>query len=112
MAETHWGAKVIDQLAKDLRSEFSGVQGFSRRNLYYVKKFYEFFTAFSEREQIVPPTGAQIESEIMPRGGARTYPPIILQLGGQLPWSHIKILLNKVSEHQEALFYIQRSKKT
>lgn len=109
LAETHWGARIIDQLAKDLCSEFPGVQGFSRRNLYYVKKFYEFYIAFSGREQIVPPTGAQIEPEIMPRSGARTYPPIILQLGGQLPWSHIKILLDKVSEHQKALFYIQKT---
>ncbi|MFA6010156.1 MAG: PDDEXK nuclease domain-containing protein [Desulfobacteraceae bacterium] len=109
LAVTHWGARVIDQLAKDLRSEFPGVQGFSRRNLYYVKRFYEFFTAFSEREHIVPPIGAQTESEIMPRGGAQIYPPIILQLGGQLPWSHIKILIDKVSEPREALFYIQET---
>lgn len=109
LAVTHWGARVIDQLAKDLHSEFPGVQGFSRRNLYYVKRFHEFFTAFSEREHIVPLIGAQTESEIMPRGGAQTYPPIILQLGGQLPWSHIKILIDKVSEPREALFYIQET---
>lgn len=97
LAETDWGAKVIDQLAKDLCSEFPDMQGFSRRNLYYVKKFYEFFSTFSRKEQIVPPSGAQIEPEIMP------------QIGGQLPWSHIKILLDKVSDHSEVLFYIQET---
>jgi hypothetical protein len=28
-----WGAKVIDRLAKDLGTEFPGVEGFSPRNL-------------------------------------------------------------------------------
>ncbi len=47
----------------------------------------------------------------MPLSGAQTYPVIVPQLGGQLPWSHIKILLEKVSDHQEALFYIQQLSK-
>lgn len=29
-----WGAKVTDQLAQDLKKEFHGLKGFSRRNLY------------------------------------------------------------------------------
>jgi len=31
--EEGWGAKVIDQLARDLRHAFPGMQGFSPRNL-------------------------------------------------------------------------------
>jgi hypothetical protein len=61
LEETNWGAKVIDQLAKDLRSEFTDMQGFSRTNLYYVKKFYDVFSAFGSDPLIVPPTGGQIE---------------------------------------------------
>lgn len=62
LEETNWGAKVIDQLAKDLRSEFPAMQGFSRTNLYYVKKFYDVFSAFGNDPLIVPPTGGQIET--------------------------------------------------
>ena len=117
LAETDWGAKVIDQLAKDLSSEFPDTQGFSRRNLYYIKKFYDVFRAFSKDEQFVPPTGAQIKSDvqtdsknlIMPRSGAQTVPSIVQQIGGRLPWSHIKILLDKVSDCQQARFYIQQT---
>ncbi|WP_092122974.1 PDDEXK nuclease domain-containing protein [Desulfonatronum thiosulfatophilum] len=38
-----------------------------------------------------------------------TVPAIIPQIGGQLPWVHIKILLDKVSDHNKALFYIQET---
>ena len=117
LEETNWGAKVIDQLAKDLRSEFPDMQGFSRRNLYYTKKFYEIFNGFPRDSKIVPPTGAQLksipqpedESQTVPRGGAPMIPAIVYQIGGQLPWSHIKILLDKVSDYKEALFYINQT---
>ena len=36
-----WGAKVIDQLSKDLASEFPEMKGFSVRNLKYMRKFAE-----------------------------------------------------------------------
>ncbi|TNJ36046.1 MULTISPECIES: PDDEXK nuclease domain-containing protein [Prosthecochloris] len=117
LAETNWGAKVIDQLAKDLRSEFPDMQGFSRRNLYYTKKFYEVFSAFPRDAEIVPRLGAQLknapqsedERQTVPRGGAQRIPVIVHQIGGQLPWSHIKILLDKVSDYKESLFYINQT---
>lgn len=36
-----WGAKVIDQLAHDLRAEFPHLRGLSRRNLFYMRSFAE-----------------------------------------------------------------------
>ena len=36
-----WGAKVIDQLAKDLTAAFPDMKGFSRRNLLYIRSFAE-----------------------------------------------------------------------
>jgi DUF1016 N-terminal domain len=36
-----WGTKVIDRLAKDLRTEFPGVEGFSPRSLKYMRAFAE-----------------------------------------------------------------------
>ena len=37
--QSGWCAKVIEQLAKDLKSEFTGMQGLSVRNLKYVRQF-------------------------------------------------------------------------
>jgi predicted nuclease of restriction endonuclease-like (RecB) superfamily len=39
---THgWGAKIIDQLSKDLKEAFPDMKGFSTRNLKYMRKFAE-----------------------------------------------------------------------
>ena len=35
-----WGKSVIEKLATDLQSEFSGKQGFSARNLWNIRGFY------------------------------------------------------------------------
>lgn len=45
----------------------------------------------------------------MPQDGEQTVPAIVPRIAGQLPWSHIKILLDKVKDHQEAIFYIQET---
>jgi len=35
-----WGKAVVEQLAADLRSEFLGAHGFSRDNIWRMRKFY------------------------------------------------------------------------
>jgi predicted nuclease of restriction endonuclease-like (RecB) superfamily len=37
--EEGWGAKVIEQLAKDLKLAFPGIRGFSRTSLHYMRQF-------------------------------------------------------------------------
>ena len=51
-----WGTKVIDQLAKDLQYSFPDTQGFSPRNLKYMRAFAE---AWPE-ESIVQQAAAQL----------------------------------------------------
>ena len=76
-----WGSKVIDRLAKDLKREFPDIKGFSRSNLKYMRTF----------------AGAY------PEGG------IGQQLAGQIPWFHNCVLLDKVKDPQERLWYIQQT---
>ena len=52
-----WGAKVIDRLAHDLRTNFPEMKGFSPRNLKYMRTFAE---AWPESE-ICAPAAAQME---------------------------------------------------
>ena len=47
-----------------------------------------------------------MENEIVPQTGAQTVPPVIHLIGGHLPWSHIKIILEKIKDHQETLFLL------
>ncbi|MBW3599948.1 MAG: DUF1016 family protein [Planctomycetes bacterium] len=76
-----WGAKVIDQLSKDLRREFPQMTGLSVRNLKYMRSFAEAWPD----EQIVQQAAAQI------------------------PWFHNCVLLDKVKDSQRRLWYVQKT---
>lgn len=76
-AREGWGAKVIDRLARDLRSEFPDMKGFSRANLMYMRSF----AAVWESEEIVQ------------------------QLVGQIPWGHNIVLITKIKEQEEREWY-------
>ena len=43
-AEERWGAGVVEQVSLDLQQEFPNTDGFSVRNLWYMKKWYLFYT--------------------------------------------------------------------
>ena len=42
--EHSWGTKVIEQLSRDLKTEFPSKSGFSARNLFDTKRFYLFYS--------------------------------------------------------------------
>ena len=67
-ADEGWGSKVVDRLAKDLRSAFPDMSGLSRTNLLYMRAF------------------------------AETWPDeaIVQQVVGQIPWGHNVRLLELV----------------
>ena len=76
-----WGAKVIDQLSRDLRKAFPEMKGFSPRNLGYMKAF----------------------------ASAWPDPEIVQQLAAKIPWFHNCVLLDKVKDPEERTFYIQKT---
>ncbi len=41
-----WGAKVTEQLARDLRGEFPDMEGFSKHNLLYMRQFAKAYPEF------------------------------------------------------------------
>ena len=57
-----WGAKVIDRLAADLRTAFPGIEGFSPRNLKYMRSFADAYPDQSIVQQAVAllPWGHQV----------------------------------------------------
>ena len=42
-AEERWGAGVVEQVSLDLQREFPNAEGFSVRNIWYVKQWYLFY---------------------------------------------------------------------
>ncbi|MCU0376108.1 MAG: PDDEXK nuclease domain-containing protein [Chitinophagaceae bacterium] len=51
-----WGKSVVEQLSKDLQTEFPGIRGFSARNIWRMKTFYEVY----KPNQFLPPLVAEI----------------------------------------------------
>ncbi len=76
-----WGAKVVNQLARDLQQEFPDMKGFSLRNLKYMRAFAE---AYADQE-------------------------FVQQAAAQIPWFHNCVLLEKVKDLQQRLWYIQQT---
>lgn len=72
-----WGAKVIDRLAADLQRGFPGIEGFSPRNLKYMRAF------------------------------AQAWPdePIVQEALARITWYHNLTLLEKVKGREERLWY-------
>ena len=89
-----WGSSVIEQLAKDLKAELPGTSGFSRANLFHIRKFFLFYS--SEKVQQV---ARQMGIAGKPDEG-------LLQILIQIPWGHHILLLSK--DPKEALFYLHQ----
>lgn len=115
--EDRWGEKVITQLSKDLQQALPGVEGLSRTNIYYCKKFY---LLYSQRDRIVHQVGGQLEnteknnaSEIVPQvvgelGTQENLPQVVGLF--QVPWSHHRIIMDRVDgDRNKALFFVRKT---
>lgn len=76
-----WGTGIINRLAADLRAEFPTVKGFSPANLRYMRRFAEAW-----------PDASSIRQR-----------PV-----GELPWSHIIELLDKLDDQKLRDWYAAR----
>jgi predicted nuclease of restriction endonuclease-like (RecB) superfamily len=79
-AQTAWGSKFLEQLAKDLQTAFPGAKGFSVRNLEFIRQF------------------------------AQAYPDeVTKQTVSQLPWGHIIVLMQKVKDPVARAWYVENT---
>lgn len=72
-AQQAWGSKVLERLAADLRAEFPTMKGFSRANLFYMRRVSE---SWPDEDRFVQ------------------------QAAGQLPWTHLTLILDKLEDPQ------------
>ena len=77
-----WGAKVVQRISTDLTREFPDQSGWSRTNLLYMRKFAQAWPTFD----VIVPHGV-----------------------GQIPWGHIRILLDRVKNPEERDWYASRT---
>jgi len=77
------GDAIVEQLAADLQSEFPGVSGYSRRNIFYMREFYLTYRGLPKVQ------------------------PLVAQIG----WTHNLIVLQRCKDPLEREFYIRMTKK-
>lgn len=76
-----WGQNIVERLARDLQQEFPNVGGFSDRNLWDLRRFYEAYKDHTKLRQLV----------------------------AEIPWGHNLLILNKTDDSKEREYYIQAS---
>ncbi len=123
-AEERWGSGVVEQVSLDLKREFPNEDGFSTSNLWYMKKWYLFYSNDADTEKLQRLVGelqASINQERIklqrPVGEIVKQPvseiwntmsidfPLPFTL---VPWGqHIEIVSRSRSV-EEALFYIKQ----
>ena len=79
IADAEWGEGVVEQLAQHLASTQPGLRGFTRRNLFRMRQFYDVY-----RE-----------------------PLLVTALLTQLPWTHNLIILSRSKRPEEREFYLK-----
>lgn len=105
---TSWGSKLLEQLSRDLSAEFPEMKGFSRKNLYYIRQWYLFY---SQEITIVPQVVGQLET--LPQLAAKIEgdepTQIVQQLIALIPWGHNREILAHCKTLEEALFYVTQT---
>ncbi len=97
----------IERLAKDIQSEFPGITGFSRTNLFSIRQFYLFYSQNSV-QQAVGLLGNE-ENSVQQIAALNEKTPEILKLLVQIPWGHHILILTKVKEPEAACFYLNQT---
>lgn len=77
-----WGDGFLARLSDDLMDEFKDIKGFSKRNLELIRKWHLFWI---EKESIAK------------------------QLATQIPWWHNVVIITKIKNADEAIFYVQNT---
>ncbi len=119
-AEERWGAGVVEQVSLDLKREFPNAEGFSVRNLWYMKQWYSFYTQGdtqilqrlgaelqnlkNQHETKLHQLGAEITDEKLYHVGKEFPLPFAL-----IPWRHHVEIITKCKSIDEALFYVGKT---
>jgi len=90
--EYKWGSGFLEKLSHDLSAEFTGVKGFSKRNLELIRKWYQFW------QQVV----SQMES----KNTKQVVSQILM-----IPWGHNIAIIQKCKSIDEAIYYVQNTLK-
>ena len=117
-AEERWGSGVVEQVSLDLQNEFPGDKGFSARNLWYMRQWYEFYST-SEASIKLHQLGAELllSDKVQQYGVKKTTIEAdekLHQDGAEfpfalafIPWRHHVEIISKCKDIDASLFYMR-----
>ncbi|MBU1928195.1 DUF1016 family protein [bacterium] len=76
-----WGKSVVEQMSKDLQSEFGEKSGYSTQNLWYMRQFYLTYKDSPNLQQLV----------------------------GEIPWGQNILIFSKCKSEDEQEYYIKNT---
>jgi len=76
-----WGAKIIQNLSKDITTNFPGSKGYSPRNLEYMSQFAKTYDNYASIRDFL----------------------------SKVSWSHNVVLMSKIKNEEERIWYINQS---
>jgi predicted nuclease of restriction endonuclease-like (RecB) superfamily len=98
-----WGSGFLETFSSELIKEFPDIQGFSYRNLRYIRQWYEFyFESVSNWQQVVANLDEEKRDKIWQQAVAN------LEIFFSVPWGHHLYILSKCKDVEKALFYQQK----
>ena len=114
-AEERWGSGVVEQLSLDMQRVFPDADGFSVSNLWFMKKWYCFYTQKEAVQKLQRPV-AELESEKLQQPVREFEKTKLHQAGTEMPaffagvpWGHHIAIITKCKSVDEALFYIKKT---
>lgn len=101
-----WGKSVVERLAGDIQREFPGIRGFSPLNVWRMRAFYLAYVDIpSNLSQPVTESGGKRKlSQAVTDSPSAPPPPV-----AQLAWGHNLVLLFKLKELSERLWYAAKA---
>jgi predicted nuclease of restriction endonuclease-like (RecB) superfamily len=106
MQANGWGNSVVEKLAKDLQTEIPGVKGFSARNIWRMKMFFEFYAGIDISATAV--AEMQIHNNEVITKNAATVAEIS-DLIQNVPWTQNCIIVEKCKDIKQVVFYLQQT---
>lgn len=88
-AEERWGAGIIERISLDFKEAFPHQSGFSKTNLWYIKKWYIFY---SQESSLLHQPGGELENVLF-----------------QVPWRHHCEIITKCNSMEQAIFYLRET---
>ena len=112
-AEEKWGAGVVEQVSLDLQREFPNSDGFSVRNIWYMKQWYLFYNEEDIKLQrpVAEIAGEKLQRPVAEMSDEKLQRPVgeFPAIFGLIPWGqHIEIIA-RCKSIEEAIYYIGKT---